>query len=227
MPGAAVATGSRMNRDAVGTLVLATAVIAASGGVVLLIAVLRVLWLALTTGTQASGDVLVVLGKRLDGAKPDADYRARLLMAARLAAQRPVRRIWVLGGRTAGASPSEAEAGERLLRCLPGGSALNIALEQASSHTLTNLRNLRELLGAADTGPLTLITNRYHLARVGQIAASLGLAHRLCAAEDRSAALRSTSPGRWLLEAFYLTWFAIGKWWAGLTRNQRMLARLT
>jgi uncharacterized SAM-binding protein YcdF (DUF218 family) len=144
-----------------------------------------------------------------------------------LASGRPDHRILILGGHTGGASLSEAEAGERQLRSLPGGEALRIGLEQASGDTLTNLRNLREMLGDRGAQPLTLITNRYHLARVSQMAASLGLAHKLCPAEGTRTGLRLTALPRWILEVFYVTWFATGKLWARLTRNRRMLDRVT
>jgi hypothetical protein len=72
-----------------------------------------------------------------------------------------------------------------------------------------------------------LITNRYHLARVAQMADSLSLPHHSCAAEGIGAALRPSWLARWPLEAFYVTWFATGKLWARLTGNQRMLARVT
>lgn len=110
---------------------------------------------------------------------------------------------------------------------------MNILLEQQSADTLTNLRNLRVLLEGLEHGPgrdarrLTLITNRYHLARVGLMAASLGLEFHRCAAEDKAQALRPGKLGDWLREALFINWFITGKLWARLTRNQRMLARVT
>jgi uncharacterized SAM-binding protein YcdF (DUF218 family) len=222
-----MAAADGIDWDGLGTFALTILAGAATAGLPFLIAAARVLRAGLGTADGPGSDLLVVFGKRLLRDQPDRDYRARLTTAARLAAGRPQHRILILGGHTGDAGLSEAEAGERLLRALPGGAALNVGLEQASRDTLTNLRNLREMLAGTDPRPLTLITNRYHLARVAQMAASLGLAHRCCAAEGIGAALRPSWLLRWPLEAFYVTWFATGKLWATLTRNRRMLARVT
>lgn len=220
-------TANGIDWDGLGTFTLTLVLVVATAGLPLLIAAARVLKIGLGTAKDPESDLLVVFGKRLVEDRPDRDYRARLTMAARLAAGRPQHRILILGGRTRDASLSEAEAGAQLLRTLPGGAILNIGLEQASADTLTNLHNLRELLAGAEPPPLTLITNRYHLARVAQMANSLNLPNQPCAAEDIGAVLRPSWLARWPLEAFYVTWFATGKLWARLTGNQRMLARVT
>jgi uncharacterized SAM-binding protein YcdF (DUF218 family) len=220
-------TGSGIDWDGIGTFALTVLAGTATAGLPFVAAFLWVLWVGLRAKGDPGSGLLVVFGKRLVNDEPDADYRARLVTAARLAAGRTDQCILILGGRTGGARLTEAEAGERLLRSLPGGAAFDIGLEQDSADTLTNLRNLRQLLASAHPRPVTFITNRYHLARVSQTAGSLGLAHGLCAAEGGSAALRPAALGRWPLEAFYVTWFATGKLWAAVTRNQRMLARVT
>jgi uncharacterized SAM-binding protein YcdF (DUF218 family) len=220
-------TGSGLDWDGIGTFALTVLTATATAGLPFLAALLWVLWVGLRATDDPGSGLLVVFGKRLVSGQPDADYRARLVTAARLAVDRADQRILILGGRTGVARLTEAEAGERLLRSLPGGAALDIGLEQASADTLTNLRNLRQRLAGTDPRPVTLITNRYHLARVGQTAGSLGLAHGLCAAEGAGAALRLAALGRWPLEAFYVTWFATGKLWAVVTRNRRMLGRVT
>jgi uncharacterized SAM-binding protein YcdF (DUF218 family) len=214
--------------DGIFTLSLTIVIGIASVGLPFAIAVAWVLAIGLNTKTGPATDALVVFGKRLVHDLPDADYRARIHTAVQLATDRPGSRIVILGGQTGSARLTEAAAGERLMRTLSGTYELAITLEQASGDTLTNLRNVRDLLTElSPREPLTLISNRYHLARVGQMAASLGLTHRLCAAEDISCALRSTPSYRWLLEGFYVAWFTTGKQWARLTRNQRMLARVT
>ena len=214
--------------DAVFTLSLTILIGIVCVGLPFAIAVAWVMTTGLTTKTGPATDALVVFGKRLVQDLPDADYRARLHTAVELTADRPQSRIVILGGQTASARLTEAAAGERLMRSLATTRDLAITLEQASGDTLTNLRNVRDLLTElAPREPLTLISNRYHLARVGQMATSLGLTHRLCAAEGVSCALRSTPSYRWLLEGFYVAWFATGKLWAQLTRNRRMLARVS
>jgi uncharacterized SAM-binding protein YcdF (DUF218 family) len=219
--------------DGLATFGLTVAVVLAGLGLPLLFTTARVLAIGLgarhrTTASLPPSPMLVVFGKRLIRGRPDADYRARLTATARLMADHPGCRILVLGGCTGMATISEAEAGARLLRRAPGAAACRIDLEQASVNTLTNLRNVRTLLAHEEArGPLLLISNRYHLARVGQMAGSLGLAHQLRAAEGIAAALGPATLWRWPLEGFYSIWFATGKRWAILTRNRRMLARVT
>ena len=214
--------------DGIFTLALTILIGLVGFGLPFVMAAVWVMAIGLYTKTGPATDAMVVFGKRLVHDLPDADYRARLHTAVELAAARPGSRIIILGGRTGSARLTEAAAGERLIRGLGGTHELPITLEQASGDTLTNLRNVRELLtGLAPQEPLTLISNRYHLARVGQMAASLGVKHHLCPAEGIACALRTTPTYRWLLEGFYIAWFATGKLWARLTRNRRMLARVT
>jgi len=82
------------------------------------------------------------------------------------------------------------------------------------------------MLGIGDgDAEATLVSSRSHLARIGMIATSLGIPHRLWPAEDRfapnAANLLALST-----EAFYVLWFATGRGWARITRNRRMLARV-
>ncbi len=217
-----------IDRDELGTLALTCLICVVLLGVPLLVSLGRVMAVGLSATTSGSTDRLVVFGKRLVGDQPDYDYRARLTTAARLVEGKGSVSILILGGRTGDSRLTEAETGEQMLRGLSGGRDLSIGLEQASRDTLANLRNVRELLAKSDArGPLTLVSNRYHLARIGQMAASLGLTYELCAAEDILTALRPASMHRWLSESFYVTWFTTGKLWARLTRNRRMLARIT
>ena len=222
-----MAAGGDIDWDSLGTFALTVLVGVATAGVPFVISGFRVLGKGLGARNDTSSDLLVVFGKRLVSDQPDDDYQARLRTAARLATARPRHRILILGGQTGDARLTEAAAGEALLRALPNGAALNIGLEETSVDTLTNLRNVREMLKRADPRPLTLITNRYHLARAAQTAGSLGLAYQLCAAEGIRTALRWSTLIHWPMEAFYVTWFATGKLWATLTRNRRMLARVT
>ncbi|QVL46800.1 MAG: YdcF family protein [Thiocapsa sp.] len=222
-----MSTPGTLDRDEIGTFALTCLIGVAALGLPFLVALARVLAVGLRSKTEGPTGVVVVFGKRLVDDRPDRDYRARLETAARLTTGSSDR-ILILGGRTGGARVTEAEAGAQLLRDIPGSDQWRIVLEQTSRDTLTNLRNVRELLAEnASREPLTLISNRYHLARVGQMASSLGLSHRLCAAEDVATALRPSSLHRWLMEGFYVAWFATGKAWARLTRNHRMLARVT
>jgi uncharacterized SAM-binding protein YcdF (DUF218 family) len=226
-PRNSVRTPETIDRDEIGTLALTVLVGVAAVGLPFVIAFARVLGVGLRARTVGSTGVVVVFGKRLVEDRPDRDYQARLETAARVAAVSSGR-ILILGGRSGGPSLTEARAGEQRLCKLPGGLGPRIMLEQTSQDTLTNLRNARELMAQCESSePLTLISNRYHLARVGQMATSLGLRYRLCAAEDVATALRPSSLHRWLMEGLYVAWFATGKAWAHLTRNRRMISRVT
>ena len=126
-----------------------------------------------------------------------------------------------MGGKTGEADISEAQAGLNYLR-RQGGSEAGIKLEQDSSSTLENLRNSRHML---DQQTAIIISNRYHLARCGAFAASLAIPHQLCASEN-AFSLDAGNFAKCLLEAFYLHWFATGKYWATLFKNQRMLEKI-
>jgi hypothetical protein len=83
------------------------------------------------------------------------------------------------------------------------------------------------LLGAAaQHGRVTLLSNRYHLARCALFARQLGFNWELCAAEPE---------WRWhpraLLhvagEAAFVCWSDIGSRWARLIGHRRMLSKVT
>jgi uncharacterized SAM-binding protein YcdF (DUF218 family) len=219
---------SPLDRDALFTFALTLLVSLLTLGIANLFALYRVLAAArLRTDPGSASPLLLVPGKRLIGERPDCDFALRLRRAAALSAQDPGHLILILGGITGEAQVSEAAAGARYLRALPNGGALHIELESASRDTLTNLRNVRELLARRPGGPpATLISNRYHLARIGLIADSLRIGHRLWPAEERFAPDAALWPVL-LRESFFYLWFLVGKGWARLTRNARMLGRVT
>ena len=214
--------------DLILTFALTLCVILLTGGTAWLFALGRVLQTARTGAALApDGEWLLVPGKRLVADRPDGDFRERLRRAADLAGCPPRHPILILGGRTGAARISEAEAGETFLRSLPEGEGLRVHLEAASQDTLTNLRNVRELLGHRAPGAsVTLISNRYHLARLGLIAESLGLRPRLYPAEP-VLAHDWTTRRHLLRESLFYLWFNVGKGWATLIRSRRMLARVT
>ena len=227
------ATGVELIRkidwDGIFTFGLTVLVVLVTIGGALVVAVHRVVATAKmrVSDDQASGQ-LVVPGKRLVCDRPDGDFRIRLRCAATLAKMDDCNRIVLLGGVTAGSTLSEAAAGEAFLRSLPGGGRLRIICESASRDTLTNLRNVRDILanGPSNSGPLTLISNRYHLARLGLIADSLGIEHLLWPAEN-GFQVDFSAIATLVREAMFFLWFKVGKKWAVVTRNRRMLARVT
>lgn len=189
-------------------------------GLFLLLLFIHVLYRAKTTPTGCPRDITttLVFGKRLTGNKPDREYRCRL---DRLLAS-PWQCAVLMGGITAQANISEAQAGYQYL-LQNGLKNKNIHLEQSSRNTLENLKNTRQFL---QNQAILIISNRYHLARCSILASSLDMPHRLCAAEDRFHA-DLCNLCKCLMEAFYLHWFFCGKFWAKLTRNQRMLDKIS
>jgi uncharacterized SAM-binding protein YcdF (DUF218 family) len=221
----------QFDRDALLTLNLTLLVLVLTLALPWLAAALWVLATGLRTGSgPARSRTLVVPGKHLRKQQPDADFRARLAAAAGLSAGRAGTRILILGGATDGGPLTEAEAGARWLRAHAPHAGLDIHLEQRSADTLTNLHAVRDLLVGADpasTGSVSLITNRYHLTRIGLMARSLDIAHELIAAEPVLVAVRPSTAPRWLLEGFFVFWFLVGRLYARLTNNRRMLDRVT
>lgn len=170
---------------------------------------------------------ILVFGKRLSHERPDADYLRRLDRALDKYEGPRRQQLVLLGGRTRGASLSEGEAGARYLRARDGERDLNLHIESESTHTIENLRCLREVLSPEERDrPLLLVTNRYHLARVGLVARSLGLRYRLEPAEARLG-LDPATLGRLAIESWFYLWFDVGRHWAKATGNRRMLERVT
>ena len=227
---AATDSARQPDRDALFSLSLAVLVLFASLGSIYLIHLHRVWRTARCAGALRRFDgPRLVFGKRLQHGQPDRDYRLRLERAAELAASDPHQPILLLGGVRRPGEISEAAAGGRYLSPLfaSAQSRTELILEDRSRDTLANLRHARELLAAQNQpAPVLLISNRYHLARCALIATSLGLQHSLCAAEPEWR-YHPSNLIQLLREAFFILWFTTGKAWVHLTRNRRMLARIT
>lgn len=214
-----------------GLLMLAASCVGilATGGLSLLLCFLHVSTVAVrtrcvpeATDSEDREKIILVPGVRLsrDGS-PDRDFVARLSRAGLL----PGAPIVILGGQTrAGVAVSEAMAGRGWL-ISNGLSADRILCEEASRNTLENLRAARNHFAAGGTVPV-IVSNRYHLARIGILARGLGMRPILCAAEDR---MTWTPLGavRLLQEAFFIHWYYTGKTLARLLRQQQMLSRVS
>ncbi|MFZ5657466.1 MAG: YdcF family protein [Pseudomonadota bacterium] len=171
------------------------------------------------------GERVLLFGKHAPGGRIDADFQARLDRAVNLWRDRAPRHVVLLGGGAQG-EPTEAEIARDALLARGLSPDAPLQLESASRDTLQNLRNARQMLGDAVRERVTLLSNRYHLARCALFARQLGFDVELCAAEPRL----PMHPRSWLRlagEAAYVCWVDIGTRWARLTRNQRMLARVT
>lgn len=173
--------------------------------------------------------LLLLFGKRLreDGGI-DADYAARIARLHGLLLADPTREALLLGGRTgAGCSEAAAALAELQRAGLPAGVRLHC--EDASTDTLENLRNARELLGGGVGGvstPVALLSSRYHLPRCLLLAQSLGLDAEGVAAEPRWL-WRPGLLARLALEASYCLWLDVGRRWARLIGHARMVDKVT
>lgn len=171
------------------------------------------------------GERVLLFGKHAPHGRIDGDFAARLDRAAHLCRERAPKHVVLLGGGAQG-EPTEAEIARDALIARGLSPDAPLQLESASRDTLQNLRNARQMLGDAVRDRVTLLSNRYHLARCALFARQLGFDVELCAAEPRL----SMGPRTWLRlagEAAYVCWVDIGTRWARVTRNQRMLARVT
>ena len=210
----------KKDADALFVLLISMLVMVLSSGLFLLFLFFLVVYKAKNSQTISSTThtIALVFGKRLINDKPDAEYQTRLNRLLKCQFQSAI----LMGGKTIQATISEAQAGYDYLRN-KGLDHTHIHLEQSSQNTLENLKNTRQLLGRQQT---IIISSRYHLARCSALASSLRIPHRLCAAENHFS-FNCANIYKSLLEAFYLHWFFSGKYWAILTKNQRMIDKIS
>ena len=167
---------------------------------------------------------IVVLGAPAGSTGPGKELRERLLRGKALFDLGMADRLIILGGAPDGGPISEAASGRDFLirQGLPGSA---IATEESSRHTLENLRNLRHLLSPDDTGPVLLITHRYHAARVAAIAHGLRIPHEVVAADSAS------KPRLGLIrlghEAYMLHWYVVGRAVATWLGHESSLAKIS
>lgn len=215
------------DRDALHTGVVALAACVLSAGLVYMAYFVHVLRTARRAPCAPErGERFLLFGKHAPKGRIDDDFAARLDRAAHLWRERAPRHVVLLGGGARG-EPTEAEIARDALiaRGLPPDAPLQ--LESTSRDTLQNLRNARHMLGDAFATRVTLLSNRYHLARCALFARQLGFDVELCAAEPRLPIMSMRTWLRLAGEAAYVCWVDIGTRWARLTRNERMLARVT
>lgn len=214
------------DRDVWHSLTVSALAVLLSGGLLWVYFYLRTLRQACRAPLQPQAAHTVLLfGKRLREQGIDADYAARIARVHALHQATPQRGLLLLGGRT-GAGPSEAAAALQRLHELGLAADADVRCEDASTDTLENLRNARELLGAAATAPVALVSSRYHLPRCLLLAQSLGLNAEPVAAEPRFS-WRPALLWRLALEASYCLWVEVGLRWAQLIGHRRMVDRLS
>lgn len=168
---------------------------------------------------------LVVMGMRLDHGEVTGDYVTRLERAIRIYRDDGGCVVLIVGGLTGTATVSEASRGRDYL-LTRGVCPEHILIEDASRNTLENLRNARSMLEVCGYREISIISNRYHLARSMKIARGLGMKAGLCGAEDECGPLAALLP-RLLLEAYYIHWYHTGTVWSRLTRNRKSLERIS
>jgi uncharacterized SAM-binding protein YcdF (DUF218 family) len=206
---------------------LSGVLIAATGGLTYVLAMLRVLRdAAQGHETLPDGTPIVILGVQLlANGLSGLEYRERLDHGAALLARTPGAEIVVLGGVTRPASPSEADMGKDYLVWRHAVEAERIQCEVRSRHTLENLRFYR--YGPANRRTaVALVTSRFHIARACLLARGLGLTV-LPSPSDRGGrcALRILARLPW--EAFLIHWYVVGRTFARVTRNDRMAGRIS
>jgi uncharacterized SAM-binding protein YcdF (DUF218 family) len=211
--------------DGLLTLLLSNLLLLVTFGLTLLPLAQRVYRIARRTSCRVpEGDLLVVLGARLEQGQIPPAFRQRLDRAVALRAETGPIPILILGGITPGSTRSEADSGRSYLLD-QGLSADSVLIEDQSRNTLENLKHARPMISERARRPV-LISNRFHLARCAALARGIGLEHRLCAAEE-SLLVSVPFMLRLVTEAYYLHWYEVGRRWARLTRNRKSLERIS
>ncbi len=210
----------KADHDAWFVLVISILVLLGSAGFFYLLILVWILYQAKTSSYCgfAPDSVYLVFGKELVGDQPDREYIARLDRLVDCGFNNAI----LMGGQSPGNNIPEALAGFKYLKT-KGIELHSVHLEQDSLSTLENLRNSRQLIRKKNA---VIISNRYHLSRCSILARSFAIEHELCAAET-CFSLEAEVLVKCLLEAFYIHWFYSGKYWAILTRNRRMLNKIT
>ncbi len=167
----------------------------------------------------------LILGKQLQSGLPDQEYIERLERGKKLFESGKVLKLVLLGGITGDDKISEAQAGKHYL-VKNGVPDESVILEDKSRYTLENLQHARDLLSQEPEQVSVLITSRYHLKRSAEIARGIGSRHILCAAE-KEWKIKFNTLWRILVEAYYLHWYFVGKYWLLLTNNKKWLQRIT
>ncbi|RLJ16477.1 hypothetical protein DJ030_17165 [bacterium endosymbiont of Escarpia laminata] len=210
--------------DGLSTFFLSTLIVLLSLGLSLIPSLRTVCLTARKTPSTAPDKaLLIVLGAHLVQDAVSAHFITRLQRALNLYNLAPGP-ILILGGITGKNHFSEAERGRDWLES-EGVSSNDIQLEMRSRNTLENLKHARDLIDQIQRVPV-FITSRFHLARCAAMANGLGLPYQLCAAEEKLV-FRPSLIFLCLMEAFYLHWYQVGKFWSRLTQNRKSLERIS
>lgn len=172
-------------------------------------------------------DLILVLGRRLDGDHPTDVFLGRLAHAAALWRGGLAPRVLVAGGLTARATRSEAEAGRAWLVAdgLPNDA---VFVEDQSQHTLENIFHVRATMRSKGWRTMILVSDGLHLARAGAMARGLGLEFRRSAVSETPLTRHTiTWVSELVLETFLLHWYHTGVGYSRLTGSRRQLERVS
>lgn len=208
------------------TLILSLLLILISGGMTYLLTCIFIFYIANKTiqKTISTPSLYLVLGRKLINNLPDKDYLARLNSVLSLLKNHTDSSALLLGGYTGQAMISESKAGKDYL-VAENISPENVMIEESSRNTLENLQQAKMIVHS-EKRQITLISNRYHLARAEIMAKGFGITPVIYPAEERFV-FHYTNLLNILVEAFHLHWYLTGKSFARLTNNQKMLARIS
>ena len=208
------------------TLFLSIMVILFTLGISYLAALLYIFLKAKNTqGAKPNGPHLyLLLGRRLIQDNIDNDYRNRLECAIKLLKQDRNSSAIILGGFTGKSTLSEAAAGKNYMIC-EGVAESQILVEEFSRNTLENFQHAKSRI-QNDSRKVVIISNRYHIPR------SMVFAHGFSIDASAYPAEKSLRPivpslAKMLFEALHLHWYLTGKYFARLTNNRKMLARIS
>ena len=214
----------KIDTDGYFMLLLSVLVIFSTAGISYLIYFRKTFLSAKHTKASCQNNRMIcVLGKKLLNDKPDDEYLLRLERACYVLNSGDSSEVLLLGGKTGHATITEAYAGkEYLLKKSINES--RIYLEEKSRNTLENFLNAIDLLRNKNK-QIVVVSNRYHLARAKQLAMGLGLKVELCAAEEKLNMNFSTL-FKLMLEALHVHWYTVGRCYAHITKNNRIIKRV-
>ena len=215
---------NKIDIDGYTTMLLSTVLMTATAGLSYLYFLKKIFHTAKIETHHCKNDVVIfVLGKKLVNDLPDKEYVQRLERTQYILNKHDGPQVFILGGKTGKANITEAHAGKLFLQEKDIDVA-RINIEEASRNTLENIKNAIELLKDKNK-KIVIVSNRYHLLRVKQMAKGFGIEVELCAAEEKFN-LSLLSISKLMLEAVHVHWYASGRLYARLTNNARMLNRI-
>lgn len=132
---------------------------------------------------RAAADVIVVLGAAQYDGEPSPVFQARLDHAADLYGQGVAPRIMTIGGGQTGDRTTEGAAGAAYLEDV-GIDEADLTAVGTGDDTLVSLRAAADVLDEHGWNSVVLVTDPWHAARAGMIAADLGLTVQVSPVSD-------------------------------------------